>query len=213
LPMTLNVELPDIRSLFGPGSALLDKDLHKALEGADPLVTAAETITQQSQLALLDAAQEPETIPFLENEVKPDDLDGEIWESQVFDETADQSDDDSQGRGLPPWRAPLTGDFAATIRGMDERDGASDDVALSDVDPENVAASSIWFGKEGDEIPPRLASMLDTDWERCSAFSRSTGASFYKVGDKDFDLPPVEDEEMPAADAAPAAASSDAALP
>jgi len=210
LPRTLTVNLPKVRTLFGPNSALLNNDLHKVLEGTDPRA-AAETIVQQSQLALLDAARQPDQIPFLENEVMDENLDGEVWESQIFDESTDQSDDDSQGKGVPPWKTPLTGDFADALRERDEKEGASDDLALSDVDPENVDASAAWLGQEDEAIPPALMLMLEPDWERCSTFSRSTGASFIKVSDSDL-AAGVEDEEMPAASTASAAAGSDAAL-
>ena len=108
------------------------------------------------------------------------------------------------GGPLPPAISPLP--YGAWMR-----DAASDDLALSDVEPENVAKISCWFGNEDEELPAGLSAK--TDWDMCSAFSRSTGASFYKVGDKDLRLPPVPDEVMPAAIATPAAASSDAPMP
>jgi len=101
LPMPLNVELTVFRSPFDSGSTLCNSDLRRALDGAYPLITAAKTIAQQSQLALLKAAQEPDRL-FLENVIKPDGLDGPIWRSKVYNETLDRSNDDSQGRGQPP---------------------------------------------------------------------------------------------------------------
>ena len=95
---------------------------------------------------------------------------------------------------------------------MRKRGGASDDVAFSNVDSESIHTSFVWLGEENDEIPPSLASVSDIDWKRCSASSTSTRASFHRISDKDL-AAGLEDEGMPAASTAPAAACSDAVLP
>ena len=210
--MVLDVDALAQTIIFGPGIALANEAAQLALEGGDPLVSAAEATAAGAASAVLEAALVPEQVPFLDNPVRPEELEGHMWQNCEKDEESDQeSDNGSQGKGLPPWQAPTTGDFAATLRGVDERDAASDDLALSDIEPEMVAKASVWQGDEDQELPVGIAA--ETDWEMRSAFSKSTGASFYKVGDADLQLPPVPDVEMPAATAPPAASSSDAPLP
>ena len=113
------------------------------------------------------------------------------------DEKSDvESDAEGLASTLPPWKKPTSGDFAAVLRGMENRDEA-DDLDLSDdktreAKPENVAKASIWKRVEGAEEPEGLPEATDSmDWERCSTYSQATGSSYVMVSTPRLPEPPA----------------------
>ena len=211
-------------TLFGPGTALdsEDKQVQLALLGGDPRITAAEVIAAHAAAATLEA--ECGTLPpFLESALavpRPDELEGTMWtavsdpgdQERDPDEKSDAESEATQGLGLPPWKRPTTGELADTLRGMDMRDDAPDDLDLSDIEPENTGKAAIWHG-EGEDVEHPETLPAETEWDLCSSYSRSTGASYYLVGDADLRLPSELDTAAPAASSSDAQAASSSEAP
>ena len=187
------LEMLNQPTLFGPGSALLVDGAQLALEGGD-LAEAAAVIATSAAQATLAAASTPELLQFLEHPVLQEELQGQIWTAEPpvgvtaaqSDTESDAESENSQGPGLPVWRAPPDGEFAFTLGGVEAREDELDDLALSECDPEENAERAAFWQGEGEELPqgfPEGDALDEARWELVSQFSKGTAASYQWVNE------------------------------
>ena len=198
---------PQQVTIFGPGGVEAEDSIKDTATAEEAAALIAARVAEAQLVAEITSTRPPPLETSLAAPL-PDELAGAIWnrEPLISDEERahdpdEKSDAESEAEGmaskLPPWKKPTIGDFAAVLRGMENRDEAND-LDLSDDEgreakPENVAKASVWTGVAGTEEPDYLPQATDFgEWDRCSNYSRATSSSYCVVNTPRLSEPPEE---------------------